>query len=138
MDLNFDDKYDPIGGQIQHYLLEKSRVVKQQLGERNFHAFYQLLANEITLQEYGLHLKAEEYYYINQGNCCRIDKINDQQNYQQVMEAFDIVGFKQEEVLTIWKIIAAIIHLVNFNAYLFVVELKCFIFPGKLNIYGCG
>jgi len=114
MDLHFDYKFDPIGGKIQHYLLEKSRVIKQQIGERNFHSFYQLIYGENNLQEYGLNLKAEDYYYINQGNCCKVLKIDDKHDYQQVKQAFKIVGFTQDEISIIWKIIAAILHLVNF------------------------
>ncbi|CAF0979976.1 unnamed protein product [Rotaria sordida] len=113
MDLHFDYKFDPIGGKIQHYLLEKSRVVKQQLGERSFHSFYQLLYGENNLQEYGLNLKPEDYYYINQGNCCKVPKIDDRNDYQQVKQAFKIVGFTQDEVSIIWKIVAAILHLGN-------------------------
>ncbi|CAF1144575.1 unnamed protein product [Didymodactylos carnosus] len=112
MDINFDFKFDPIGGIIRHYLLEKSRVVKQQEGERNFHSFYQLLFNGETTK-YGLKLKPEQYNYINQGNCSKINKIDDKHDYQQVMQAMKIVGFKQDETDTIWKIVAAIIHLGN-------------------------
>jgi myosin I len=112
MDLHFDYKFDPIGGKIQHYLLEKSRVIKQQFGERNFHSFYQLLYGESQLQDYGLHLKADDYFYINQGKCCKVTKIDDKHDYQQVKQAFKTVGFTTEETSTVWKVIAAILHLV--------------------------
>ena len=113
MDLHFDYKFDPIGGQIQHYLLEKSRVVKQQIGERNFHSFYQLLLGENNLQEFGLNLRPESYHYVNQGNCCQVAKIDDKRDYLQVKQAFKIVGFTEDELSMIWKTVAAILHLVR-------------------------
>lgn len=69
MDVQFNFMGVPEGGNILNYLLEKSRVVHQLAGERNFHIFYQLLAgaDDTLLQDFQLKRNLDNYYYLSDG-----------------------------------------------------------------------
>ena len=59
-----------MGGHINNYLLEKSRVIGQQPGDNNFHSFYQLLkgAPENVLKKMHLKKDVSAYRYLSQNN----------------------------------------------------------------------
>ncbi|EPQ14801.1 Myosin-Id [Myotis brandtii] len=114
MDINFDFKGDPIGGHISNYLLEKSRVIVQQPGERSFHSFYQLLqgGSEQMLRSLHLQKSLSSYNYIHVGAQLK-SSINDAAEFKVVADAMKVIGFKPEEIQTVYKILATILHLGN-------------------------
>lgn len=116
MDISFDFKGDPVGGKLVNYLLEKSRVVYQQKGERNFHSFYCLLygASDSELSEYSLKTSDyKRYVYINQGGENVSQGMDDKSNYKLANEAMRISSFDKNLIKTIWSIVASVIHLGN-------------------------
>ncbi|XP_043255294.1 unconventional myosin ID [Colletes gigas] len=114
MDIDFNYKGDPIGGHVTNYLLEKSRVVYQQNGERNFHCFYQLLngCSEGELNKLRLVRDPAAYFYIGAENCNKASS-TDKSDYKTVTSAMSILGFTQNEMQTLWNVIAGILHLGN-------------------------
>ncbi|XP_054847259.1 unconventional myosin-Ig isoform X1 [Eublepharis macularius] len=114
MDINFDFKGDPTGGHINNYLLEKSRILQQQPGERNFHAFYQLLlgASDALLDSLHLSRDPEAYRFTREGARNNYSG-SDKANHRAVEGAMKVIGFSPEEMDSVYKILAAILHLGN-------------------------
>ncbi|CAG9768110.1 unnamed protein product [Ceutorhynchus assimilis] len=115
MDIQFNFEGNPVGGNILNYLLEKSRVISQAPGERNFHIFYQLLkgATQETLSKLSLKRDLGAYYYLSNGERSQDFNSNDLANFNEIQRALSTLEFSQEVQNDIFTIISAILHLGN-------------------------
>ncbi|KAK4189770.1 putative myosin type-2 heavy chain 2 [Podospora australis] len=103
------------GAFIDWYLLEKSRVVRINSQERNYHIFYQLLkgADRRMKQEFLLEgLDVEDFAYTRDGQDT-ITGVSDRDEWNALLEAFGVMGFSESEQAAILRTIAAVLHLGN-------------------------
>uniref|UniRef100_A0A8C2A9K9 Unconventional myosin-Vb n=1 Tax=Cyprinus carpio TaxID=7962 RepID=A0A8C2A9K9_CYPCA len=112
--IGFDRRYHIIGANMRTYLLEKSRVVFQAEDERNYHIFYQLCASSSLPEFKDLSLtSAEDFTYTSLGENIFIDGVNDAEDLVKTREALKMIGVKESHQMSIFKIIASILHLGN-------------------------
>ncbi|XP_059427641.1 myosin-10 isoform X1 [Carassius carassius] len=111
--INFDVTGYIVGANIETYLLEKSRAVRQAKDERTFHVFYQLLAGS------GEHLRSDlllegfnNYRFLSNGNI-PIPGQQDKDNFQETMEAMHIMSFSHDEILSMLKVVSAVLQFGN-------------------------
>ncbi|XP_058246464.1 myosin-7 isoform X1 [Hemibagrus wyckioides] len=99
---------------IETYLLEKSRVTFQLKAERDYHIFYQILSQRKPelLEMLLITANPYDYAFISQGET-QVASINDAEELMATDEAFDVLGFTQEEKNSIYKLTGAIMHYGN-------------------------
>jgi len=112
MDIQFDFTGAPVGGHILNYLLEKSRVVHQARGERNFHIFYQLLegASPELLNKLNLDQGKEAYNYAQQFRSGNLKK-----EFKEINQALSVLNFSPKTIESLFAIVASVLHIGNIN-----------------------
>ncbi|XP_033356438.1 myosin heavy chain, muscle isoform X15 [Bombus vosnesenskii] len=100
------------GADIETYLLEKARVISQQALERSYHIFYQMMSGSVPGLKDMCLLSDNIYDYVNvsQGKIT-IPNVDDGEECTLTDQAFDVLGFTQEEKNDIYKITAAVMHM---------------------------
>ncbi|XP_059804711.1 myosin-10 isoform X6 [Hypanus sabinus] len=108
--INFDVTGYIVGANIETYLLEKSRAIRQAKEERTFHIFYQLLCGA------GEHLKCDlllegfnNYRFLSNGYV-PIPGQQEKDNFQETMEAMHIMGFSHEEIMSMLKVASSVLQ----------------------------
>ncbi|XP_013869025.1 unconventional myosin-Va [Austrofundulus limnaeus] len=114
IEIGFDKKHRIIGANMRTYLLEKSRVVFQAHGERNYHIFYQLCASSHLPEFKAFKLGwADDFCCTNQGQSPVIDGVDDSKEMRSTRRAFSLLGIGDGEQIEIYQILSAILHLSN-------------------------
>ncbi|CAG9773969.1 unnamed protein product [Ceutorhynchus assimilis] len=100
------------GADIETYLLEKARVISQQTLERSYHIFYQIMSGAVPNLKTMCLLSNNimDYNFVSQGKT-KIPSVDDAEECTLTDQAFDILGFTQEEKDDIYKITAAVMHM---------------------------
>nr|XP_015837780.1 PREDICTED: myosin heavy chain, muscle isoform X5 [Tribolium castaneum] len=100
------------GADIETYLLEKARVISQQSLERSYHIFYQMMSGAVKglKEQCLLSNDVYDYHYVAQGKTT-IPNVDDAEEMRLTDQAFDVLGFTQEEKDNIYKITAAVMHM---------------------------
>ncbi|XP_061702265.1 myosin heavy chain, fast skeletal muscle-like [Syngnathoides biaculeatus] len=99
---------------IETYLLEKSRVTFQLSDERSYHIFYQIMTGHKPELIEMLLITTNPYDFpmISQGQIT-VASIDDKEELVATDTATDILGFSNEEKMSIYKLTGAVLHYGN-------------------------
>ncbi|CAL8123296.1 unnamed protein product [Orchesella dallaii] len=111
--INFDTSGYIAGANIETYLLEKSRAIRQAKDERSFHIFYQLLAGatEPQRKEYVVE-NAANYTFLTNGGL-PVPGVDDPAEFQSTVNAMCIMGMSPEDLSAIFRVVSSVLHFGN-------------------------
>merc|ERR1719411_1842437 len=112
--IHFNSSGKLSGADMVVYLLEKSRLTYQQPLERCYHAFYNIMSDEVPDLKAKCHLSNDilDYWFVSQGKLT-VPSIDDKEDMMYAHEAFVSLGFTQEEKYNVYKCTAAMMHMGN-------------------------
>jgi myosin heavy subunit len=116
IEILFNGQMQIDGAVIEQYLLEKSRLVHQGEGERNYHIFYELcFAEDPDLVESLSLSHPENFNYTNQSGIYSLGEYDppDGKTFNKVREAMTFLGFTPGEQEALFRTTAAVLHLGN-------------------------
>ncbi|KAI1883877.1 hypothetical protein AGOR_G00220610 [Albula goreensis] len=111
--INFDVTGYIVGANIETYLLEKSRCIRQAKIERAFHIFYYMVAGVKDKMREELLLESFSSYRFLVAGHLQIPGQQDDELYDETLEAMNIMGFTEEEQLGILKVVSTVLQLGN-------------------------
>ena len=111
MQVHFNNSFVIVGCSTTNYLLEKSRVVAPNNGERNYHIMYQLCAGGSKhYPEFGLQ-SSTFFKCLVRGEVTTIEGNDDEAEFDTPVKAMGTLGFSKEEQKQIFGIVATVCHL---------------------------
>ncbi|KAI6875648.1 Myosin-1 [Hortaea werneckii] len=114
LEIQFNNIGEPVGANINNYLLEKSRVVGQIKDERNFHIFYQFTkaASQQHREIFGVQ-QPTTYAYTSKSKCYDVPGIDDAADFRDTLQAMGTIGMTQQEQDDVFRMLAAILWIGN-------------------------
>merc|ERR1719245_544279 len=107
--IHFNSAGKLCGCDIESYLLEKSRITQQQEVERSYHIFYQLFQPFVPEMKSKCCVSDDvyDYSYVSQGKTT-VASIDDNEEVEYTDQAFDIIGFTNQEKWDCYKLTSAV------------------------------
>ncbi|EGC29118.1 myosin [Dictyostelium purpureum] len=113
IEIEFDGKGSPISGKISQFLLEKSRVHSRAIGERSFHIFYQFLTSRELTDRHQIPSDPSYYKYLKDSMCYSVSTVNDTKDFQSLIGSLKLLGWSEEDMNSIWRVLGAILLIGN-------------------------